>query len=326
MVVNAGLQNAPYPAISPRTNKPADAKVSWVVARPQQKALPNVPLNPDGPAVSWLVDGGLQKKMSFPLNPEGSTNSWLAKPPKREFPNPPSNPQGPTSWVANRSPQNLPDSSHPRDSWMAGKENPAVYTPASSSMLGAVPVAGPTSAQLGSGNPQFGPGINVAPVYQPDDLPRFQGGLNQGNSNSGTQQVLDSVMPPPFPPPSIYQGGELLTSSSLYEHGNFKHETEDDSRIPVPYAPGAVQGSFTAGSMLPGPPSRPVLPNLFYLFLTGQLPHGTVTHVQSDYESSKDHSTETGYDTYRSSTSGNSDPIQTQAPVDWQQVQGFAGF
>ncbi|XP_072246894.1 uncharacterized protein [Leuresthes tenuis] len=321
MIVNASLPNAPYPAISPRPNKLADNKVSWVVARPQRKALPDKPLNPDGPAVSWLVDG-LQKELPFPLNPEGSTNSWLTKPPKRGFPIPPSNPQGP-SWMAYSSPQTLPDSFYSRDSWMVGKENPVVYTPASSSLLGAVPVAGPTSAQLESGN-QVGP-INVSPVHQRGDLPRFQGGLDQGNSNSETQQVLDSMIPLPFPP-SIYKGGELLASSSLYEHGNFEHETEDDSPIPVPFAPGQVQGSFTAGSMPPGPSYGPVLPNMFYLFLTGQLPHGKVTHFQSDYESSKDHATEIGYDTYHSSTSGNVDPIQTQAPIDWQQGKGLAGF
>ncbi|XP_075339288.1 alpha-actinin-2-like [Odontesthes bonariensis] len=203
---------------------------------------------------------------------------------------------------------------------MAGKENPVVYTPASSSTLGALPVEDPTPAQFGSGNSQSGPGINVSPVYQPGDLHHFQAGLDQGNSNSETRQVMDSVVPPPFPPPppSIYQGGALTTSSSLYEHGNFEHETEDDSFMPVPpYAPGELQSSFSSG------PVPPAIPNLFYLFLTGQLPHGTVTHVQSDYETSKDRSSQIGYDTYHFSSSANSDPIQTQAPSDWDQVQGF---
>ncbi|KAM4590735.1 uncharacterized protein PAE49_011848 [Odontesthes bonariensis] len=315
-VVNVGLQNAPYPAIYPRTSKPA--QTVWVVARPQRKNLPGSPLNPQVPAVSQVVDVP-QKKVTF-LDPEGPTN-WVAQPPKRAFPNPPSNPQAPTPWVANHSPQNLPDAaSNPRESWMAGKENPVVYTPASSSTLGALPVEDPTPAQFGSGNSQSGPGINVSPVYQPGDLHHFQAGLDQGNSNSETRQVMDSVVPPPFPPPppSIYQGGALTTSSSLYEHGNFEHETEDDSFMPVPpYAPGELQSSFSSG------PVPPAIPNLFYLFLTGQLPHGTVTHVQSDYETSKDRSSQIGYDTYHFSSSANSDPIQTQAPSDWDQVQGF---
>ncbi|CAG6016769.1 unnamed protein product [Menidia menidia] len=72
--------------------------------------------------------------------------------------------------------------------------------------------------------------------------------------------------------------------------------------MPPTYPGGPMPPTYPGGPMPPIYPGGPVLPNLFYLFLTGQLPHGTVTHVQTDFEAGKDRTTQAGYESYRMSS------------------------
>ncbi|KAM9726844.1 uncharacterized protein ACNS7B_017668 [Menidia menidia] len=329
-MVNTGHQTDQYPGFNPWA-KPAGPTVSWVAARPPRRDLPSQPPIPEGPAVSWVVDG-VPQMSSFAQNPEQSTNMWMTKPPMTEFPSSPSQPK-PMPWMETRVPQNVPagpsNQNKPQPSWLAASN---VYPSASSSMPARVPV-GPTSAQL-SANPQSGHG-NVSPAYQPGELRQFQGGFEQGTSQSETGQTSEMVPLPPVPPfpQPTYQGGELTTSSSHYERGTSEEESED-SYIPMPpyaavdmpptYPGGPMPPTYPGGPMPPIYPGGPVLPNLFYLFLTGQLPHGTVTHVQTDFEAGKDRTTQAGYESYRMSSEN---PTQGQVAV-WQPVQqqNFAGF
>ncbi|XP_029926382.1 leucine-rich repeat extensin-like protein 5 isoform X2 [Myripristis murdjan] len=148
--------------------------------------------------------------------------------------------------------------------------------------------------------------------FQAGELAHMEQIYDHGNSEHETEE--QSYMPPPPPPPPFpgpsnpegFQAGELTHFSSIYEHGDEERETEEHFLPMIPYkmAPQPVESPNQKSVNVPDPDNlevpevpappvsqmlRPVPGSHYYLFLTGQLPPGTVTHYQSDYEHGRDH-------------------------------------
>lgn len=141
-----------------------------------------------------------------------------------------------------------------------------------------------------------------SPSYVEGDLENYMSNFEHGNSEMETEELRPMFPPPPglYPEP-VYQAGELSNYMSIYEHGNNKRETEKEGSPPPYYSV-----AYRAEELPPATPSggfmRPVPiglgPNLYYLFLTGQLLPGTLSHLQSDYESGNDRFGEVHYKRY----------------------------
>ncbi|MEQ2180526.1 hypothetical protein GOODEAATRI_002077 [Goodea atripinnis] len=136
---------------------------------------------------------------------------------------------------------------------------------------------------------QLTPDPNLQPVKPEEPYP-LEGGLEQG-----PLEMEPLVKEPPlfaYPEPA-YQGGELSNYASIYKHGNSEQVTEDYSIFPMyPYSTGLPMGVMPLNNL------KRVVPSMFYLFLTGQLPHGTVLHIQADYEAGRDNTSKVGYERY----------------------------
>lgn len=228
-------------------------------------------------------------------NPVGPAASWVDGPPQKDLHRPPFNPQGPAvSWVVDDP-----------------KMYPSTY---SSNVPTTVPMEGSSPARLVSRSPQLQFSANPSPAFQEGELQRFERGLERGDSKRETEAVNFGPTPFSNQKPN-FQSGELSNFASVYEQGNSQGET--DYVVPMShYAPTEMLRPFAPGIMQPGSPyMRPVVPNLFYLFLTGQLPHGTVSHMQSDYETGEDHTTQVGFEPHQSPFAENPViPHQTQVP------------
>ncbi|XP_041866043.1 basic salivary proline-rich protein 2-like isoform X2 [Melanotaenia boesemani] len=309
------------PAVSwmvvPQGKWPVSASPEGPVSLPAyvSKELPGPPYNPQGPAVSWMVVP--QGKWPVSASPEGpvSLPAYVSK----ELPRPPSNPQGPAvlSLVGGGVPQVTVPASSPQGpslSWMVGESSEA--SP-SRSMFGQVPMKDSTSVQLTSSN-QHSPAVNISPSQTGDFHSNFDTSLEQGAQKGVTGQE-DGMLPPLSYPEPNPQGGELSTTTSIFEHGDSEQEVEGQKLALSPYASPQMFSPFMGGHMESVGP----VPNLFYLFLTGQLSPGTVSHVQTDYVAGRDHTTQVGYEEYLPATPENPDTPKTQAPMDWQTGQGF---
>ncbi|KAK5619095.1 hypothetical protein CRENBAI_000414 [Crenichthys baileyi] len=320
------------PALSPEDpvefhlppQKPEDPVVLQMVAPLENLPLP--PPTPDGPAVSWLVDPA--KTLHFPSNPEmpsvpwkvglpkkfpppppaseGSADKWLVdlvkkaptspkvqgsdvpwnNAPKRDTPASPPNSQGAdVTWVVQPPKKKLlPNLQSPAASWGVNMEEHKIDPfRASVSLFSEIPLGGFAS------HLQHTPDPNLQPVKPEEPYP-LEGGLEQNPLE--TEPLVEE--PPLFAyPEPAHQGGELRNYASIYEHGNSEQETEDYSFLPMyPYSTGLPMGVMPLHNL------KPVVPNMFYLFLTGQLPHGTVSHIQADYEAGRDHTSKAGYGRY----------------------------
>lgn len=146
------------------------------------------------------------------------------------------------------------------------------------------------------------------PFYQAGELAQYEGSIEHGNSERETEE-LNSVSPPPPPPypEPGFQAGELSLYASISEHGNEERETEEQGFMPPPpyaSAPQSAEGLSVASMSEEGPgqPGSQGLgamgPDTYYLFLTGQLPPGTISHFKSDYETGRDHWDEVHYERY----------------------------
>lgn len=143
-----------------------------------------------------------------------------------------------------------------------------------------------------------------SPSYVGGDLENYMANFEHGNSEMETEELRP--MRPPPPPPGLYpepvlQAGELSNYMSIYEHGNNKRETEEEGS-PTPYYSVAYRAEELPPAPLSGGFMYPVPiglePKLYYLFMTGQLPPGTLSHFQSNYESGNDRSGEVHYKRY----------------------------
>ncbi len=163
-------------------------------------------------------------------------------------------------------------------------------------------------SSLSRTSPPIPPGaLPPPPFYQAGELEKYEGSIEHGNSERETEALnFLSPPPPPFPEPA-FQAGELSVYSAISEHGNEERETEEQGFMPPPpYPPGPLRAeglsaSFTSEARPLQPVSQGLSalgPDTYYLFLTGQLPPGTVSHFKSDYEAGGDHWDEVHYERY----------------------------
>lgn len=316
------------PAFHPRTSSPAEPAVAWVAARPPRRGMPSSPAVqnpaappsmggisqrkmtsiPEGPASLSMGGGGVQQtKPSFPAGPGGPI-SWPYS--SRELSGPSSIPDSPavpflaSAGGVTQSKPTFPSSPQGHGvPLLGGAGDSAVSSPMFT------PVTGSTSSQSLSANPQLGH-VSTPPGQEAD---MSFGSVTQGGQKE-VAELGDGMLPPLGYLRPGFQGGELSTTTSMFEHGDSEREIEGIKYAPMaPYASAEMLSPLSPGSM----ESVGQVPNLFYLFLTGQLPPGTVSHVQTDYMAGRDHTTQVGYEEYQPVTSNFP---QMQAPMDWQKA------
>ncbi|XP_012719432.2 vegetative cell wall protein gp1 [Fundulus heteroclitus] len=272
---------------------------------PTVDALENLlppPSIPNGPASSWLVDPAM--KLPFPSSPEMPSVPWKVGRPKKFPPPPPAPEASADKWLAQVT-KKVPSPPKKQDSgpWVNAPKREPLGHPPKRGAADVTWVVQPPKRTLLHPSPQS-PGASwgihseaLNPLKSDPRLPPAEpeqpypsiGSLEQGISKG-------EVEPLPFAYPAFpYRGGELSKSAALYEHGSSAHETEDYGFFPkYPY------GGLPMGARLPAPLPylKRVPPNLFYLFMTGQLPHGTVSHMQTDYEAGGDRASQVGYERF----------------------------
>lgn len=100
--------------------------------------------------------------------------------------------------------------------------------------------------------------------------------------------------PDPQPPPEpVYKPGKVIRRFSSYEFGNEETESHDTELLPVDPLPVDLETSGPEASISeisgPSTPGEELAypywdDQFFQMFITGQLPEGTVTHFSTHYE------------------------------------------
>ncbi|XP_043991634.1 proline-rich receptor-like protein kinase PERK10 isoform X1 [Gambusia affinis] len=304
------LQN-PFEILELTPPPPQNPKESALSIVDPPESLPLPPSNPEGPEVSWLVEPA--KKVHFPSNPdmplvpwkvgspknfpppsvlEVSTDNWLADhllkaqtlrntkgtdtATKEMVAHPPTSENAAVSWVVQP----------PKRKLLLQSPDPLVLTTdehESDPFRAAVAQLGEMPLERFASYLPLTPDLILPPVVS-EDLSPLKGGPEQGVSEGETEPLAYQE--------SSYQGGELSRYASLYKHGVSERETEDYI-VPM-YLYGA--GGMPIGVMPPLPYLNQVVPNMFYLFLNGWLPDGTVSRMQTNYETDGDYTTQVGYE------------------------------
>lgn len=150
--------------------------------------------------------------------------------------------------------------------------------------------------------------ITEAGVFPPSfvagELETYQENLEAGVSEMETEEFSSRPpLPPPAPyPEPFYQAGEFSNYASIVEHGNEERETEDQGFLPPYSSPPKAYKLPVVSPEVSAPEdsdhSQGFQPNLYRLFMRGQLPPGTLSHFRSDYETGGDHWDEVHYERY----------------------------
>ncbi|XP_030261639.1 atrophin-1-like isoform X7 [Sparus aurata] len=201
------------------------------------------------------------------------------------------------------------------------QRQPAASTYSSNSYAAAAPVASGyasgSSAGPSPGQPTFSQDVNWA-VAPPSPL----SGDGASAGPSAGQFSGPSNVSPPRPPQ--FQGGELNKYAQIAEYGNSESETEEQGFLPAPPPPGAqaLSGEGSPSDVQPsGLDSRPAqsfypYPYPYdYLFLTGQYPPGTVTHLSSNFEQGADNYEDTHYMRYNYPASPGVQQVKISPPA-----------
>ncbi|XP_037535649.1 proline-rich receptor-like protein kinase PERK14 [Nematolebias whitei] len=307
----------PPPIIPPPPSSPEGLAVSVVESTNQVPP----PLDPPFPPVSWVT---LPPRRVIPPSPQNLAIPWVtdspkiltASPPKPELklPASPSTQKPPVSWIGyppkkfspsiSKEPA-VPQVAAPLKKLPALLSNPwVVDLPEKVSPASPPSPPGPALSWLVSTyNPQVHPSVDLINEEPTEGSSAHSESSHQfphafhieGHDET---ENLHSGLPHHTYPGPMFQGGQMNNFASLFEHGISEGEAEDDFVPVYPYDDAELTDPFISmGGMLP--PSAytgPVAPNLFYYFLTGQLPHGTVSHTQMDYEAGGDHRTDFGYE------------------------------
>ncbi|XP_058507846.1 uncharacterized protein LOC131474122 [Solea solea] len=149
--------------------------------------------------------------------------------------------------------------------------------------------------------------LRVSRTYQPTSdggFPPPQAGELQNYDESiedgDREEETEDLVPPPPPPylGSPFKAGELKNYLSSYEHGDYEEETESQDSAPLPYVEPASYVSN--GGQVPFQPNYPWTREdyAYYLFFTGGLPAGTLSHYSSDYEAGRDYYDDAEYERY----------------------------
>lgn len=210
------------------------------------------------------------------------------------------------------------------------------------------PSGGPTSRHVAAGSAphqaassllpqQAGVALSQPQSYVGGHLENYMANFEHGDSQRQTEEMKPMLPPPhvPGPPADEYKGGDLQLFSSFLEHGDHASETERRGEVPRRPYYGAVQGARSVGMVAPehvavvpaGPqrvfyPPGPIGldPYMYYLFITGQLPHGTYTHASATHDAGGNHYGEAHYQKF------GPQPRQTQVvSSDVGMQQAFGG-
>lgn len=178
----------------------------------------------------------------------------------------------------------------------------------------------------GTSQPTPNIGLPLPPFFQAGELDQYEVNLEHGSSERESEELSFPPPPPPFPEFG-FQAGEMSRYESIFEHGNEERETEDQGFMPLPpYAPGPQGAPLSAvpveeGPEQPAPQKLSSLgPNMRHLFLTGQLPPGTYSLFQSDYETGGDHWDEAHYERYHFPIAQSPVITETQQPQDFTKI------
>lgn len=140
--------------------------------------------------------------------------------------------------------------------------------------------------------------IGLLPLCVSASMERSAG--THGVGWSGPANVSPPIYPPP---PPAYQAGELSHLEEDFEHGNYETETKDQGFYPPPMQ-ASIGQAFTR-QPLPGPGMgrywggyRGSYPYYEYMFLSGQYPPGTYTHLSFNKEQGMDNWEDIHYERY----------------------------
>lgn len=169
------------------------------------------------------------------------------------------------------------------------------------------------------------------PLFMAGELEQYERNFAYGDSERETEELRFAAPPPPPPGPypgPVFQAGELSKYASIFEHGNEERETEEQGFRPYYSSASQPAQELPVPSAAEGfvsPVPQQFGPNMHYLFLTGQLPPGTLSHFQSDYENGRNHWGEVHYERYYPMAEHPTIPTQMQeAPGKlWQQPQYY---
>lgn len=170
------------------------------------------------------------------------------------------------------------------------------------------PVEDSVTTYTGSKTSQPLPEVDFfPPSFVAGELETYTKKLETGDSELETEELSFGPPPPPpapYPEP-VYRGGEFSSYASIFEDGNEEREVEDQGLLPPYSAPPKAYKLPVASPEDEFAPeeserfvSRGYQPNLYQLFMTGQLPPGTLSHFRSDYETGGDHWGEVHYERY----------------------------
>ncbi len=131
---------------------------------------------------------------------------------------------------------------------------------------------------------------------------------------SSRPENVSPLLPPPGP---VYQAGELSHYEQSFEDGASASETEEQGYLPLPSPMLESAGPGFTSQPRPVPTIGGIwgpYPDNLYMFLTGQLPQGTVTHSSSSYEQGSDNWQDLHYERYYYPyNAGPAQPVKTQS-------------
>lgn len=191
------------------------------------------------------------------------------------------------------------------------------------------PLAESVTSHTVSRTPKLSTDVGVLPPLSPyvgGELEKYVENFAHGNSEMESEEQRFLPLPPsgPYPQPA-FQAGDLSKYTSVFEHGDEERETEEQGFMPpyslAPPRPWDMPATFVSGRPI-HPVPQGLYPYMYYSFLTGQLPPGSMSHFQSDYETGRDHWDDVHYERYYPYAEHSTIPSQTQeVPSDelWQQ-------
>ncbi|XP_063068578.1 uncharacterized protein LOC134460024 isoform X1 [Engraulis encrasicolus] len=118
-----------------------------------------------------------------------------------------------------------------------------------------------------------------------------------------TTMLLEEPSAVYYPPEPVYRAGTVIRRLSTSEQGREASSFFDSGplhRAPVPLAAASVEPEAHSNVGLPGMEHDD---EFFQMFITGQLPPGTVTHFSSTYESGRNAWTDIGFERFPSAPS-----------------------
>lgn len=155
----------------------------------------------------------------------------------------------------------------------------------------AAPVNDPPEPVKGQSDSSAPGSVPVSSVPAAEPVPVF-------SSAPDPETVLVLPNPPAPMPPSqqIYKPGKVIRQTAIYKHGNEESEFHDTGDLLPPHHPHALTENSDPEASSLELPEMEHDDQFFQMFLTGQLPPGTITHISSTYEHGHNEWTNIGFE------------------------------